>query len=104
MTQGAVDVRPVAEVREHNGTPTVFVDGKPVSYHLAWMPAPDPNDPDTFQKVTRALSQRGGIHLYAYENGIWRWGPPGPQWAPGPGEGHTGTGTFPGWSGSSSNS
>jgi len=87
MSANVTSTKPVAELRLHNGTPTVFVDGRPVFYYLAWPPAPDPRAPEIFQKVIRAFARRTGVHFYTFENGAGRFGNEGPVWLPGPGEG-----------------
>ena len=99
---GGAGMRPVAEVRQHNGTPTVFLDGKPVFYYLSWPPVPDHNDPQTFQKVIGSMARRTGTHIYTFENGAWRFGGEGAvHGCPGPARGGTVLGISPRWSGNS---
>jgi len=88
--------RPVAEVKPHSGTPTVFVDGKPSSYQLIWMPTPDPAALPLFKQVVSSMCRRTGVHFYAIENGTTRWGADGPVWIPGPRPGHEGHFDFSG--------
>ena len=77
---------PVAEVKMHNGVPTVFVSGKPAFYYVAWLPAPTPEIGSDFRRVVKALAERTGVHYYTFENGSGRLGPSGPLWIPGPRE------------------
>jgi hypothetical protein len=75
---------PVAEVKSHNGTPTVFIDGKPSFYHLAWFPSPARKNSDKFRKTVRAHARRTGVHLYTFDNGVVAFGSEGDAWIPGP--------------------
>ncbi|MCE9613601.1 MAG: hypothetical protein K8T26_04950 [Lentisphaerae bacterium] len=80
-------MQPFAEVKIHQGTPTVFIDGQPSPYHLAWLQTPDRQNLDSFKRVVAATARRTGVHLYAFENGTVSMGR-GPAWIPGPREGH----------------
>ena len=72
-----------AEVRQHNGTPTLFLDGKPVFAHYQWLTSsPTPEqllNGDAIREFAKA-----GVHLIAFDVGT------GAEWVgPGPGrEGH----------------
>ncbi|MHC4713336.1 MAG: beta-galactosidase [Planctomycetota bacterium] len=79
----------VGEVRIHNGTPTVFIDGEPCFYFAAWPPAPEPGNEKTFREVISAIAARTGTHIYTFENGTG-WVAPESCWIPGPGEGREG--------------
>jgi hypothetical protein len=78
---------PVAEIKPHNGVPTVFVDGRPTFYYLAWFPAPARKTDDAFRRAVGMLAHRTGVHLYTFENGAGRLGPAEHLWMPGPGPG-----------------
>ncbi len=82
-------LKPFAEVKPHGGTPTVFIDGQPVPYHLAWFQTPGREELDSFKRVVAATARRTGVHLYAFENGTVSMGA-GRPWIPGPREGHDG--------------
>lgn len=76
---------PYAEVKLHNGLPTVFIDGAPSAYHFTWFPAPEPGTADKFKQVVQATARRTGLHLYAFENGTQRFGNEGGStWVQGP--------------------
>ncbi|MCE9613602.1 MAG: hypothetical protein K8T26_04955 [Lentisphaerae bacterium] len=78
-----------AELKLHNGTPTVFVKGQPSPYHMAWFQTPDQKNLANFKRVVAATARRTGLHLYAFENGTAAFGT-GPTWIPGPREGQAG--------------
>ena len=80
------------EVRPHNGTPTLFLRGRPVFYTSLWVATPSPDhwghrkeswpwpisgDSDTAQRTAAATD----THIYNFFTG--------PEWC-GPGEGRTG--------------
>ena len=72
-----------AEIRQHNGTPTLFLDGDPVFAHFHWLtshPAPDKLE----NRIAIQQFAKAGIHLIAFDIGT------GMEWiGPGPGrEGH----------------
>ena len=56
-----------AQLRIHNGTPTVFFDGKPAFFgcHLVgWM---DPKEPNAHQYLARRYAE-AGVHIYSVDN------------------------------------
>jgi len=84
-------VAPMAEVKTHNGAPTLFLDGKPEFLSVLWVvrptadhwghaeeswPLPRGGDSDTAQRTAAT-----GIHLYTFGAGT--------EWC-GPGPGHSG--------------
>jgi hypothetical protein len=81
---------PYAEVKMHNGVPTVFVDGKPAFYDVIWMPTTDDKTADAVQRAVRACARRTGVHYYVIENGTSPFGYPAAPWIPGPRKGHDG--------------
>ena len=63
----ALRYRMKAQLRIHNGTPTVFFDGKPAFFgcHLVgWM---DPKDPNAHQYLARRYAE-AGVHIYSVDN------------------------------------
>lgn len=57
-----------AEVRQHNGTPTLFLDGKPVFYNAQWLTsAPGPQGTKNAAAI-RAFAT-AGVHLIAFDVG-----------------------------------
>ena len=85
-----------ASIRQHNGTPTPFLDGVPVFAGYMWTRTPRP---DGWEHAPLArLYADAGIHLYAFDVGA---GGPRPEWC-GPGPGRTGrAGQKEGWDGRS---
>ena len=86
-----------AAIKQHNGTPTLFLDGKPCHYSGMWVSPPSPThwghanwsaehpsngDSDTAQRMAKT-----GTHIYAFEVGS--------EWC-GPREGQTGHFDFSG--------
>jgi len=70
-----------AGVRNHNGSPALFLDGKPVFPAINWVPGPTP-DEWAFEEQARK-SAATGIHIYAFDVGK------GTEWV-GPGPGRAG--------------
>jgi hypothetical protein len=67
-----------AEVRPFNGSPALFLDGKPVFPAINWVPGPRPDRWDFEEQGRR--SAETGIHIYAFDVGK------GTEWiGPGPG-------------------
>ena len=66
-----------AEVKQHNGTPTLFVNGEPEFWTCMWSRTPGPDDD------ARQTGKLAGIHIYTPHTGSMD------QWC-GPGEGHSG--------------
>ena len=63
----ALRYRMKAQLRIHNGTPTVFFDGKPAFFgcHLVgWM---DPKEPNAHQYLARRYAE-AGVHIYSVDN------------------------------------
>lgn len=63
------------EVKEFNGTPTLFLNGKPEFWTCLWGRQPDEH--------TRRTAEQAGIHIYTPQTGCLD------HWC-GPGEGHSG--------------
>lgn len=57
-----------AEVKEHNGTPTLFLDGQPEFYACHWCCATAPQ-PDRWglSESARRISKATNIHIYAFD-------------------------------------
>ncbi len=73
-----------AEVRPHNGTPTLFLNGEPAFAGYLWATAPTTTDYPVAD-VVRAYAD-AGIHLHAFDVGsVGQM----PEWS-GPGPGHSG--------------
>ena len=69
-----------AEVRQHNGTPTLFLDDRPTFASYLWAGAPTPAAYPAAE-VARAYAE-AGIHFYAFDVGS---AGPAPEWTgPGP--------------------
>ncbi|MDP6108047.1 MAG: hypothetical protein QGI33_06400, partial [Candidatus Brocadiia bacterium] len=66
-----------AEVKQHNGTPTLFVNGEPEFWTCMWSRGPEPDDD------ARQTAELAGIHIYTPHTGSQD------HWC-GPGEGHSG--------------
>jgi len=57
----------IAQVKMHNGTPTLFLDGQPVFPGMYWVATPEV---DKWQDADEARSiAKAGIHIYAFETG-----------------------------------
>ena len=80
----------IAEVKQHNGTPTLFMDGKPVFASYLWHSGPtrEGYEPAPVAK----LYAEAGIHYYAFDVGAGGRG----EWS-GPGPGHEGHYDFSGF-------
>ena len=68
---------PSAEIRIHNGAPTLFLDGKPQFYGAWWVSPPTP-DGWTAADVAKSAAAETGIHIYAFDVGPAEWSGPGP--------------------------
>ena len=71
-----------AEVRVHNGTPTLFLDGAPVFAHYNWLTA-DPTPKEFLNRACVEDFARAGVHMMAIGGGV------GSEWV-GPGPGRVG--------------
>ena len=71
-----------SEVRQHNGTPTLFLDGEPAFASYLWATGPTPDD-YAMADVVRAYGA-AGINLVAFDVGV---AGTSPEWC-GPGPGH----------------
>ncbi len=76
--QGGIEL---AEVKFHNGSPALFLDGKPVFPAINWVAGPQPDKWD-FEAQAKHSAETG-IHIYAFDVGK------GTEWV-GPGPGRTG--------------
>jgi hypothetical protein len=70
-----------AEVRPHNGSPALFLDGEPVFAAINWVSGPAPDKWDFEEQAKRSAGT--GIHIYAFDVGK------GTEWV-GPGRGRDG--------------
>ena len=69
-----------AEIKRHHGTPTLFIDGKPVFYGLMWGSAPTASE--YALKDCARLYGEAGVHFFAFDIGA------GSEWCgPGTGQG-----------------
>lgn len=68
-----------AQVKNHHGTPTLFLDGKPAFYGLMWGSAPTPES-YALKECARYYGE-AGVHLFTFDVGT---GGSPPDW-PGPG-------------------
>jgi beta-galactosidase len=71
----------LAEVRPHNGSPALFLDGKPVFAAINWVSGPTPDKWDFEEQAGKSAGT--GIHIYAFDVGK------GTEWI-GPGRGRPG--------------
>jgi len=69
-----------AEVRPHNESPALFLDGKPVFPAINWVSGPTPDRWDFEEQARKSAAT--GIHIYAFDVGK------GTEWV-GPGPGRT---------------
>ena len=63
---------PYAEIKTHNGTPTLFLDGKPTFYGVWWCSAPE-EDGWRNEGFAKENAQAAGIHFYAFDVGRDEW-------------------------------
>jgi len=55
-----------AQIKLHNGTPTLFLDGKPAFYGSWWCSAPEV-DGWVNAGLGRDNAEETGIHIYAFD-------------------------------------
>ena len=60
----------LAEVKLHNGTPTLFLNGRPSFPGIYWVPAPESGKWDFAEQARRNADT--GIHIYAFDVGKGR--------------------------------
>ena len=85
ISRAASISNPDAQIREHNGTPTLFLNGQPAHYSGIW--AFGPSNPNWGEDgITKRFAGITNTHVYAFEAGM---GGPDPQWC-GPGNGYSG--------------
>lgn len=66
----------MAEIKFYNGTPTLFLNGKPAFAGIYWVSAPEPERWDFAEQAKR--NSDAGIHIYAFDVGKGReWIGPG---------------------------
>ena len=56
-----------AQLRNHNGTPTVFLDGAPAFFGCHLVGSMDPKNPKEHQEIARKYAQ-AGVHIYSVDN------------------------------------
>ncbi len=61
-----------AEIKMHNGAPTLFLDGRPVFYG-AWWVSPPTNEGWAASDVSKMNAVETGIHIYAFDVGSTEW-------------------------------
>ena len=66
-----------AEIKPHNGAPTLFLDGKPVFYGT-WWTSPPTNEEWVASDVAKKNAAETGIHIYAFDVGSAEWSGPAP--------------------------
>ena len=66
-----------AEIRMHNGAPTLFLDGKPTFYGSWWV-SPPTTEGWTASDIAKTNAAESGIHIYAFDVGSTEWCGPGP--------------------------
>jgi hypothetical protein len=66
-----------AEIKPHNGAPTLFLDGKPAFYGTWWV-SPPTVEGWVAADVARKNAAETGIHIYAFDVGPTEWCGPGP--------------------------
>jgi hypothetical protein len=69
------------QIKEHNGAPTLYIDGKPEFYGMWWLAAPE-KDQWVREDFVRKNAEETSIHIYAFDVGRDEW--------VGPGEGRSG--------------
>ncbi len=74
-----------AEVRPHNGSPALWLDGRPVFPAINWVSGPAPDKWDFEERARRSAA--AGLHIYAFDVGK------GIEWV-GPGPGRAGDHDF----------
>ena len=60
------------EIKDHNGTPTLFIDGKPFFYGTWWTAAPEAGN-WVRSDFARENAAETGIHIYAFDVGRHEW-------------------------------
>lgn len=66
-----------AEIRVHNGAPTLFLDGKP-GFYSTWWVSPPTTEGWVASDVTKKNAAETGIHIYAFDVGSTEWCGPAP--------------------------
>ena len=66
-----------AEIREHNGAPTLFLDGQPAFYGTWWV-SPPTVEGWTASDIAGKNAAETGIHIYAFDVGSTEWCGPAP--------------------------
>ena len=66
-----------AEIKPHNGAPTLFLDGKPAFYGT-WWTSPPTTEGWTASDVAKNNAAETGIHIYAFDVGSTEWCGPAP--------------------------
>ncbi|HTY38491.1 MAG TPA: hypothetical protein VMH23_15340 [Bacteroidota bacterium] len=66
-----------AEIRLHNGAPTLFLDGKPLFYGTWWVSPPTQEGWAAFD-IAKKNAAESGIHIYAFDVGSTEWAGPAP--------------------------
>ncbi len=66
-----------AEVRPYNGTPTLYLDDKPVFADVQWVGYLDPNGIELTQAAIRAFA-KSNVHIYTTDTLAYEWRGPQP--------------------------
>lgn len=63
------------QIKEYNGAPALYIDGKPVFYGMWWLAAPE-KDQWIRADFVRENAEETGIHIYAFDVGRHEWAGP----------------------------
>lgn len=66
-----------AQVKPHNGTPTLFLNDRPVFANCHWVAGIDPNGIEAIQASVRAFA-KNGVHIYSVDAVGYEWRGPRP--------------------------
>lgn len=66
-----------AEIKEHNGAPTLFLNGRPTFYGTWWV-SPPTTEGWIASDIAKKDAAESGIHIYAFDVGSTEWCGPGP--------------------------
>ena len=70
-----------AHVRQHNGAPTLFLDGQPVYANLQWCGGLDPANPERMAITQQTMREfaKAGVHIYTLDGLFGDWVGPRPD-------------------------
>jgi hypothetical protein len=64
-----------AQLKNYNGTPTVYLDGKPSFFGCHLVGYMDPQNPTANQTIVRRYAE-AGVHIYSIDNLSQEWAGP----------------------------